>query len=80
MSNVDKVKPFVGAYLRSFSGHLFYRTHVDLGSDLCLSDDIEADANLADEDTNSIPTGEANRAFLRHLVTKFVDLCIWRHR
>ena len=55
------------------SSILSYRTQVDLESDLCLSEYIEADANPADEDTNSIPTDETNRAFLGHLVTKFVD-------
>ena len=55
--------------IKNYMGSIFYRTHVSLGSDLWvrLSETERpcadlTDVSLADEDTNSILTDNANRA------------------
>ena len=46
----------------------FYWTQVSLGSG------YGSDVTLADEDTNSIPSDEANKAMWRHLVTNYLSI------
>ena len=59
----------------------FYRTQVSLGSDLWVLISVRprgfadlTDVTLADEDSNSIPTNDVNRAILGNLAMQVAPL------
>ena len=59
----------------------FYRTQVNLGSDLWVRMSVRhrrfvdlTDVTLADEDTNSIPTDNANRAIQENVAMQCSEL------
>ena len=58
----------------------FYRTQVNLGSDLCVRLSLRdlcvdfTDVTLADEDTKSIPTDNANRAIQENVAMQCSEL------
>ena len=75
------------------SQYSFYRTQVSLGSDLWVLMSVHTrlcwdltDVTLADEDSNSIPTSDVNRAFLGNVAMQVAPSdgqhwikCKWHH-